>query len=75
MRIAHYEIIEDDGSFYGNIPAIQGVWANAKTLETCREELREVLENWLSLGLRLGHPIPEIEGIRVESGKPIPVDV
>jgi predicted RNase H-like HicB family nuclease len=60
MRQAHYEIVEDDGSFYGNIPATPGVWANAKTLEACREELQSVLEDWLSLGLRLGHPIPVV---------------
>ena len=75
MRRAHYEIIEDDGAFYGNIPAAPGVWANARTLEACREELQSVLEDWLTLGLRLGHPIPEIDGIRVDSGKPVPVDV
>jgi len=33
MRQARYEIVEDDGSFYGQIPAIPGVWANAKTLK------------------------------------------
>jgi predicted RNase H-like HicB family nuclease len=75
MGKARYEIIEDDGSFYGHIPECPGVWASANTLEECREELQEVLEDWLSLGLRLGHPLPEIEGIRVESGKPVPVDV
>ena len=41
MRQARYEIVEDDGSFYGDIPAIPGVWANAKTLEACREEWEE----------------------------------
>ncbi len=75
MRQAQYEILEDDGSLYGHIPATAGVWANAKTLEAFREELQEVLEDWLALGLRLGHPIPEIEGIWVESGKPVPLDV
>jgi predicted RNase H-like HicB family nuclease len=47
MRQARYEIVEDDGSFYGQIPAIPGVWANAKTLEACREELESVLEGWV----------------------------
>ena len=41
MRQARYEIVADDGSFYGDIPAIPGVWANAKTLEACREEWEE----------------------------------
>ena len=41
MLRARYEIVEDDGSFYGEIFAIPGVWANAKTLEACREEVGE----------------------------------
>jgi predicted RNase H-like HicB family nuclease len=56
------EMPEEEG-FYGSIPDLQGVWANAPTLEECREELRQVLEEWLVLGLRKGHPIPEIDGI------------
>ncbi|HXB69655.1 MAG TPA: hypothetical protein VNY05_15500 [Candidatus Acidoferrales bacterium] len=49
MRQARYEIVEDVGSFYGDIPAIAGVWANARTLEACREELESVLEGWVLL--------------------------
>ena len=47
MRRAEYEILPDDGSFYGEIPDFQGVYANARTLESCREELQEVLEEWV----------------------------
>ena len=62
MRAAKYEIIEDD-TYYGNIPGFQGVWASANTLETCREELQSALEDWLVLGLRLGHDLPVVAGI------------
>ena len=65
MRQARYEIIEDDGSFYGEIPAIPGVWANARTLEACREELESVLEGWLFLNIADHSPIPEIDGNRI----------
>jgi len=51
MRQARYEIVEDDGSFYGEIPALPGIWANATTLEACREELESVLEGWLLLSV------------------------
>jgi len=61
MRQARYEIIEDDRSFYGEIPAIPGVWANAKTLEACREELESVLEGWVLLSVADHSPIPDIE--------------
>jgi predicted RNase H-like HicB family nuclease len=63
LRNARYEILPDDGSYYGEIPELAGVWANADTLEGCREELREVLEDWIALGLAMGHPIPAINGI------------
>ena len=62
MRRATYEIL-DDRSFYGEIPGFQGVFADAETLEDCREQLREVLEGWIVLGLRLGHPMPVVDGI------------
>ncbi|HPA45185.1 MAG TPA: type II toxin-antitoxin system HicB family antitoxin [bacterium] len=47
MHRAVYEILSDDGSFYGEIPGFNGVYANASTLEACREELNEVLEEWI----------------------------
>ncbi len=47
MRMAKYEILNDDGSFYGEIPECQGVYANSETLEECRSELQEVLEEWI----------------------------
>ena len=66
MREARYEIVEDDGSFFGEIPAIPGVWANAPTLEACREELESVLEGWLLLSIADHSPIPDIAGNRIE---------
>jgi len=66
MRRAHYEILEDDGSFYGEIPAFGGVWATADTLEGCREELTEVLEGWIVLSLSRNLPLPTVDGISLE---------
>lgn len=56
MSRASYEILSD-GSYYGEISGFQGVYANAASLEACREQLQEVLEGWIVLGLRLGHPM------------------
>ncbi|MCP4360453.1 MAG: type II toxin-antitoxin system HicB family antitoxin [Chloroflexi bacterium] len=66
MRQATYEILED-GTFYGEISGFQGVYANADSLEICREELQEVLEGWIVLGLRLGHALPIVKGIQLDS--------
>lgn len=60
MERAEYEIIEDEGSFWGEIPGFQGVWARHGTLEGCRRELREVLSDWIALRLRLGLAIPVV---------------
>ena len=61
MRRAHYELLSD-GTFYGEIPGFQGVYASEDTLEACREVLQEVLEGWLALGLRLNHKLPLFSG-------------
>jgi predicted RNase H-like HicB family nuclease len=63
MRKAKYEILEDDKSFYGEIPGFQGVYANAATLEECREQLQEVLEEWLLLRISRNMPVPVVNGI------------
>jgi predicted RNase H-like HicB family nuclease len=62
LHQAKYEILSD-GTFYGEMPGLQGVYANAETLEACRDELKEALEGWIILGLQLGHSLPIIEGI------------
>ena len=34
MSKAHYEILPDGEGYYGKIDKLQGVWANAETLES-----------------------------------------
>ena len=63
MRRARYKILPEDGSFYGEIPGLEGVWANADTLEACRDELEDVLEEWIVLSLAKNLPIPTLDGI------------
>jgi predicted RNase H-like HicB family nuclease len=65
LRHARYEILPDDGSYYGAIPECNGVYANAETLEECREQLREVLDGWVLLRVHRNLPIPAIDGIEL----------
>jgi len=65
MHRARYEILSDDGTFYGEITGFDGVYANAKTLEACREELEEVLEEWILLRVAKNLPLPVVEGIEL----------
>lgn len=69
MKLAKYDILKDDNTFYGEIPEFNGVWANAENLETCREELREVLEEWILLRVSKNLPIPEVDGINLKIDK------
>lgn len=64
MKLAKYKILED-GTYYGDISGFRGVLANADNLEECRDELQETLEEWLILGLRLGHDLPDANGVRL----------
>ncbi|MGQ9627134.1 MAG: type II toxin-antitoxin system HicB family antitoxin [Anaerolineae bacterium] len=61
---AVYDKLED-GSFAGSIPSFKGVIAFGKTLRECEGELRSTLEEWILLGLKLGHPLPVVAGINL----------
>ncbi len=54
------EILEDDGSSYGEVPEFEGVYANAESLEKCREELEEVLEEWVLFRVSKNLPLPTV---------------
>jgi predicted RNase H-like HicB family nuclease len=59
---AEYDKLED-GTFSGRIAACPGVIAFGATLRECEDELRSTLEEWLWLGLKLGHQLPVVGGI------------
>lgn len=57
LRRARYKFLAD-GTFFGEVPGLRGVWANARTLEDCRQDLRETLEGWLLLKVRDAEKVP-----------------
>ena len=65
LHQARYEILPDDQSFYGEIPGFEGVYSNAATLEACREELAEVLEEWILFRISKNLPLPVVDGIEL----------
>jgi len=69
MEHAWYEIMED-GTYYGEIPVLRGVWAQGKTLEECRRELLEVAEVWLLVKLREGDTLPVVAGVDLNVSVP-----
>jgi len=65
MELAHYEIIEDDGTFWGEISGFQGVWSRAENLEKCRTLLKEALEEWIVFRLKNDLELPLVEGVNL----------
>jgi len=57
LEKARYKILKDK-TYFGEIPGIKGVWANARDLEDCRKELKEVLEDWVLLKIRDRERVP-----------------
>jgi predicted RNase H-like HicB family nuclease len=52
-----------DGTYAGRIPSCPGVVAFGATLSKCEEELRTTLEDWILVGLKLGHALPVLGSI------------
>lgn len=69
MSRAKYEMLEGEGGVYGHIPPCRGVWANASSVEQCRNELIEVLEDWLLFRIHKHLPIPKIGGVELKVRK------
>jgi len=65
LRRARYEILGDEPGYYGEIRELPGVWASAETLESCREELAAVLEDWVLVRVARGLDIPALDGVEI----------
>ncbi len=65
LRLARYEMIDDEEPFYGEIPQLPGVWATGKTLEECREHLVEVVEGWIVIRMTRGLSMPPLDDVQV----------
>lgn len=60
LEKARYEIIEDEETTYGEVLELEGVWATGSTLEECRRNLEEVIDEWIVFRLRKGLMLPPI---------------
>jgi len=64
MGRAVFEKLED-GSYAGKIPPCKGVIAFGASLRECDSILRATLEDWILVGLKLGHSLPILAGINL----------
>ena len=65
MRHARYEMLPQEGQWYGEVPECNGVYSTAETPDRCRQELEEVLEEWILLRIHKHLPLPVIDGVEL----------
>ena len=68
LRGARYNKLED-GTFYGEVPRLRGVLTTGKTLEDCRNQLAEVVEEWVLVRVAKGLAVPALGKIGVKVKK------
>jgi predicted RNase H-like HicB family nuclease len=73
LKCAHYEMIDNDEPYYGEVKELPGVWATGKTLEDCRQRLAETIDGWILIRLSHNLSIPEISGAAIIPPKEINV--
>jgi predicted RNase H-like HicB family nuclease len=61
LNRAQYEIIDDEEPYYGEVSELSGVWANGKSLEECRNHLKDVIEGWILCSVKHDLPIPSLD--------------
>lgn len=61
LRRAKYESLEN-GSYMATVEGLRGVIATGETIEKCREDLIEVIEEWIAIRLQRGFAIPDLNG-------------
>ena len=59
MKLARYEKLED-GSFYGEIPGFQGVYANTTIASECKKELLSTLQDWIDFTILCKQSLPNL---------------
>jgi hypothetical protein len=62
LDYSEYDMLEDV-TFCGRIPVCKGVITFGLTMTETSKLLKSSLEDWVLLGLRLGHNLPIINGI------------
>jgi predicted RNase H-like HicB family nuclease len=56
---AQYRLLED-GTFAATVRGLKGVIATGATLEVCRRELAEIIEEWVLVRVARGLPVPAL---------------
>ena len=64
LERAEYRLL-DDGTFAATVRGLRGVIATGATLEACRSDLAEVIEEWVLVRVARGLAIPALDGATI----------
>ena len=65
LERAQYRVLED-GTFAATVRGLRGVIGTGATLEACRGDLTEVIEEWVLVRVARGLAIPVLDGARIK---------
>ncbi len=62
---AKYDQLDEGEGYFGSIPDFHGAWTEGSTLDECRAELAEVVEEWILFRLAAHMELPAVDGLRL----------
>lgn len=65
LERASYRLLAD-GTFAATVRGLRGVVATGDTLEACRRDLAEVVEEWVLVRVARGLAVPSLDGATVK---------
>ena len=65
LRRAQYKLV-DGGLYCATVPGLRGVVATGPTLEDSRDQLVEVVEEWILVRVARGLSVPRLGSVTVE---------
>ena len=68
LKRAKYTELED-GAYAAEVRGLKGIVATGRTLESCRAQLQEVVEEWILVRVARGLGIPALGGVRIRIRK------
>jgi predicted RNase H-like HicB family nuclease len=68
LRRARYQELENHG-YCATVSGLRGVVATGRSLEECREQLAEVIEEWVLVRVARGLNVPAMGGQKVQVRK------
>ena len=70
MEHATYRALPEEDAIYGEIPGFEDVTAKADTLEHCRHNLVEALEEWIFFRWSRQLPLPSLNDLVLPPQRP-----